>query len=404
MFQKILERIVEQTTPARLPKPWDFLPPVPSVRVLESEPSALVTSLRSEFQQEELVNARILLTESDSEHRLTPVFDAKTPFKVLQQQKGGAPCDFEHEHGRLTDGEPAAFRCLDDHLTREQIVRRQLVLATFSNTDLALLTMLGLPATPACGLSSINGEQARRFFIAPKKSTTLPQQNDASAQLPEERPKIILFATELFALKNQLPVGFLHAATQFHRIERAMKLDTAPHIGIWQPSPADFRLIRDGVALADRQLIRNAIKKSVQNAESIQEYFNSTSAPLTDDVPRARKKLLDTLNSLKSSTFGARDLPDRLKDLNQAYEIALLEPAHQQAMAAREPIVASLWIIAAELMEMQFDSSNLAQRTTVAIAKGRAANVDTTVEDRLRLQLRVAEGLIRIKKAIEMHK
>jgi hypothetical protein len=402
MFHEILQRTVDQTIPARLSTPWDFLSPAPSVRILDSEPAALVASLLSEFSQDELLNAQILERISASEIRLTPAINAKTPFKVLSREKDGAPCDFEHEQGRLTAGDPAALRCLDDHVTREQIVKRKYVLATLSEMDQAVLTMLGLPATPACGLSTITADQARRRLAPPPKSIDPSQSSAESAPSSEARPKIILVATELFALRNQMPAGSLHAALQFERIERTMKLDTASAIGIWLPSPADFRRIEDGVALADPQLVRNAIKTSARRCESIAQYIASTTAPVADDVPRARKKLLEAISTLKTSTFDSRNLPALLEALHRAHENNIIEKANDEAMVATDPLDRSLWMSDAELMEMQFESSPLVQRTT-AIAADRAVNLDTPLEDRLRFQQRLADGLIRIKKALAMN-
>jgi hypothetical protein len=404
MLHEILRRIVDHTVPARLPKPWAFLSPVPSIRVLDSEPSALVASLLAEFPEDELLNAQILLRDPDGARRLAPAVDAKAPFKVVTPQVDGMPCDFEHEQGRLTAGEPAALRCLDDHLTREQSAKHQWVLATFSNLDQAVLSMLDLPATPASGLRDMTADQARRFLTPPPKTIHGPQLSDGSSQLSEERPRIILAATELFALRNQMPAGSLHAATQFQRVERTMKLDTATHIGIWLPSPADFRLIRDCVALADRQLVFKAITDSVRSCESIKQYFESTSAPVADDAPRMRRKLQKVISTLKTSTFGTHELPPLLEALNRAVDNDIIERAYDEAMVATNSLDKSLWTEAAELMEIQFESSNIVQRTRAAIATGCAENGETSLEDRLRFQVRLGDALIRIKKALEMNK
>jgi hypothetical protein len=401
MLEHALQRIVDQTIATRLPEPWDFLNPDPSIRLLGSEPSSLVAALLGEFPPDDLVNAEILLRDSGGAHRLTPIIEANVPFKILRRKNDGPPCDLEHERGRLTSGDPAAFRCLDDHVTRERCTNQKWVLATFSNADLAVLTLLGLPATPAWGLSRVTADQARGGFSSPKTITAVSTPVEGKPRSPDVRPKIILVATELFALRNQVPRESLQTAMQFRRIEDAMKLDTASAVGIWRPTTARFRRICDCVALADPQLVRSAIVKSVQGCESIKKFFESSSAPVGDNLLTARKKTRDAMRRLEKSLFGIRELPAQLEALRRAHETALVEKAHQQASTAANVLIGGLWSCAAELLQMQFDSSDLTQRTTAAIATGRVNDLDTLILDRLNFQLRLADGLFRIKKSIE---
>ena len=118
MSEQILQWIVEQTTALRLPSPWGFVSPVEGVRVLSGTAQELVTALVNKFSADELVSNRILSRDGDGDYQLSPVIRA--PFKVLRPEADAAPIDFENEHGRLSPGDPPAFRFSDDYMTREQ--------------------------------------------------------------------------------------------------------------------------------------------------------------------------------------------------------------------------------------------------------------------------------------------
>jgi hypothetical protein len=221
--------------------------------------------------------------------------------------------------------------------------------------------------------------------------------------LPLERPKIILVAADLFALRNQFPNGFLPAATQVQRIERALRRKT--NVGIWLPSLGDFRRFRDGVELADPQLVSDAVTSSVQRStKSIDEFFEITSGARADNVLRARKKLLDSIEAMPRAPFGTRDVAARLEAYIRANDIAIIEQIRREAMAAADPLDKSFLTVAADLMEMQFASSELMQRARAIVNTGHAANIDTPIDERLQFQLRIADGLVKIHRALVRNK
>ena len=389
MFQKILERIVEQSIPARLPDPWGFLGHVPNVRVLDGDPAAIVALLLSEFPQDELESARIVLPTSETELRLTPVVAPKAPFRVLSASKDGVPIDLESGQGRLIAGDPPAFRTLNNYLTCKRRAGRNWVLATWSDNDLALLEMLQLPVTSACGLDKATAAQARRFLVP------------GNFQSSRQNPKLILVGAKLFELRNELPPELLRAAAQFERIERSMKLDTTPNIGVWLPSESDFRHIVDGVRLADRRLVYDAIGTSVhRSTKSIKEFVNVTSRPQADDLLAARSRLVTAVKDMPKSLLGNLAVPARLKDYSLAYDIAIIQRIQHDAAVAEDALCKALLTVAAELMVMQFDSSEVVQRAK-ALVEGSSAYVETPIEERLNFQVRLVNALVKIRRAVD---
>ena len=288
-------------------------------------------------------------------------------------------------------------------MLRGRAAKKKFVLAAFSSGDLALLRMLKLPATPACGLSTITAKQAICLFADGKQPAGPSKPSGEIIDLPYERPKIILVATELFERRNQFPNGFLPVASQFQRIERAMNRKL--NAGIWLPSAAEFRHFCDGVELADPQLVSDAITSSVgRSTKSIDEFFASTSGPRADDVLRARKKLLVAIEALPKSLFGTRDVAARLEDYCRANEVAIFEQIRREAMAAAKALDKSFLTVAGDLMEMQFRASELVQRARAIVDTGKAANIDKPIEERLQFQLRIADGLVKIHRALDRNK
>lgn len=396
----LLNSLVSLGNVVNLQPPWAFLSPSADVRQFSGNRIDTVQTLEAAADAEDLQSARIVVKDAAGRLSLCPVLSDGT-FIVARREKDGPPIDLESARGRLINSEPPALHCTEDYATRTRAAKHNFVLAAFSDADLALLRILRLPVTSAFGLSKLSADQARRLLL-PKQSLDVLTQAEAPGRVSEKRPKLILVGVELFQIKNQMPAGVLNAARQFQRVDRALKLNTASNVGIWLPSAADFRSICDGVQLSDQQLVRSAITNSVQRStESISDYFKSTSGRPANDVQWARKKLLEAINTLPESRFGTRDVVARFDDLNRAYDIAIVEGINHDAMAAADPLVKALLTIAADLMSMHCEWCELAQRATAAIETGNAAIVDICLEDRLRVQSRLAGEIIRIKKAIE---
>jgi hypothetical protein len=171
------------------------------------------------------------------------------------------------------------------------------------------------------------------------------------------------------------------------------------------PSATDVQGFCDAVELADPQLVSDTITSSVRRStKSIDEFFECTSGPRADDVLYARKKLLDAIEALSKAVFGTRDVSARLDEYCRANEIATNEQIRRQAMVAAHPLDKPLLSVAAELMELQFESSELVQRARAILETGNAANIDSPIEERLQFQLRIADGLVKIYRALDRNK
>ena len=117
-----------------------------------------------------------------------------------------------------------------------------------------------------------------------------------------------------------------------------------------------------------------------------------------------RKKLLDAIEALPRAPFGTRDLAARIEAYIRANDIAVIEQIRRDAMAAADPLDKSFLTLAANLMEMQFASSELMQRARAIMDTGSAANIDRPIDERLQFQLRIADGLVKIRRALDRNK
>jgi hypothetical protein len=316
---------------------------------------------------------------------------------VIRSDPAGPPHDFVTARGRVAGSDQPALHCFEDHCTRSLAVKYGFVLVGFSDLDLATLRLLGFPVTPASGLARLTAAESQLLLATiGKQATTQPQQG-SSTPAETAQLKLILVGAEVFKLKNQMPDGFLNAVTHFRRIERVMGLKLDEHIGIWLPPPAEFRAVTDAVALADRGLVRSKIIASIKRSTmSIADYLKSTAGPPVNDLFTARHKLLDAITALPMAMSGSRDVKARLGDLFRAFNVAFIERIRRDAMGAASSLDRALLTVAAELMEMHFESSELVQRATAAIETGNAANTMLTLENRLDLNLKIADGLVTI--------
>jgi hypothetical protein len=99
---KILQRIVAQTGPARLPKSWAWLGASKSTRQLSVAPDEIVASLLSEFSLEQLLAARIVEQIPNDEPRLSPVFGDPTASFVVRRDANCLPIDAISARGSVS--------------------------------------------------------------------------------------------------------------------------------------------------------------------------------------------------------------------------------------------------------------------------------------------------------------
>jgi hypothetical protein len=400
MIHPALQTIVEQSQAVRLPRPWHFVKSTDNIRRLSIDESELLTLLTTQFPEQDLVNARILSRNATGEPRLLKVLCQDDHFMVLKREKDSPPLDIVNHNGRFSGNAPPALDCLTDHQTHCRSVKCKWLLVSFSNADMALFSMLGLPVTPAIGLDKISGEQARKLLCPPALNPLASDPGITCPSLAAEKVKLVLVGADVCALRGEYASGFLAAASQFERIERALKIPTESSIGVWLPSVADFLRIRDGIELRDQQLVRKTIENGARGALSIEQFLAETSGPRDDDVLAARSNLEREISELGKSTFGMRSIQDQLAAYLRALNISNIEPAVHEGAIAPDPMDRSLLNSAAELMKLQFESSDIVQRARAAIASGRAVNIDCSLDDRLTCELRLADGLMKIKKAL----
>jgi hypothetical protein len=378
------------SNPIKLPGDWAFVPPSDDVRRL---------TLADDSRGPDASGSPLAENGQDA---LTPALKDGC-FVVMRNDPAGPPLDFVTARDRAAGSDPPALHCCEDYFTRSKAAKYGFVLAAFSGLDLATMRLLRLPVTSASGLARLTAQESQLLLAATgKRAAGEPQQG---ANTPAERTqfKLILVGAEVFELKNQMPRGLLNAITHFRRIERTLGVKLDEQIGIWLPPAAEFRAVTDAVALADRGLVRSKIVASIKRSTmSVAGYLKSTAGPPVNDLFAARQELLNAITALPTATFGSREVKTRFGDFSRAFDVALIERIRRDAMAAGDSLDRGLLTIAAELMQMHFESSDLVQRAVGAIETGNAAHVMLTLENRLDLNLKIARGLETIHK--HLHK
>jgi hypothetical protein len=133
-------------------------------------PGALRAALAREFTPEELEAAGVLIPRQDGQLALSPVL-ACAGGHCLFQWRGRceAPFDVVNRHRALVSDDPPAFQASRDFFTSKhlRVLKRRWILVVFSDEDLAVLRMLGVPCTPAAGLAQMTGRQARSLCEDP---------------------------------------------------------------------------------------------------------------------------------------------------------------------------------------------------------------------------------------------
>jgi hypothetical protein len=391
--------IIPASNPLQLAGDWGFLPSSDDVRTLAAPTDAVTTP--GDSRGTDMPDCPRVIDHANGQRAMSPVL-VGGPFMVIRNDPAGPPRDFVSACGRVAGSDPPALHCIEDHQTRSSAAKHHFILVAFSDLDLAALRLLGFPVTSASGLARLTAAESRDLLaMIGKPATGQPQQGSNTPA--EKKPlKLILVGAEVFKLKNQMPVGFLHVVNQFRRIERSMEITMDAHIGVWLPPAAEFRAVTDSVALADRALVHSKLVASIKRSTmSIAGYLKSTAGPPVNDLFAARQKLLDSITDLPKAMFGSRDVKTRFDDLFRAFDIAFVERIRRDAIAANSSLARALLSVAAELTGMQFESSELAQRAAAAINTGNPANTILTLENRLTLNLKIADGLIKIHRQLD---
>ncbi len=205
MSGQILQRIAELSCGTVAPGMWGFLKPVNSLRKLSLSEGSL-DQLTEEFPLEKLEAARVLIRGSDNRLELNPILTGEYPLGLfLRRAKDELPFDIVNMSGSLTTDDPPAFGCSRDYLTKSFSGEMKSVLVTFTDEDLAVLRMLGLPCTPAAGLAAMNGKQLRGLFGGTSNFTSAASKEGQTVAVVPSSHRLVLTACSVSELSDRFP-------------------------------------------------------------------------------------------------------------------------------------------------------------------------------------------------------
>jgi hypothetical protein len=318
--RQILRHILKHTAPAQLPARWSFLPVTDRVRTLHCDSPDLIASLQRTFSVAELQAARILLPGPEKEPQLVPVLRDNLVQVLLDAS--GEPIDLASDSGALFGADPPCFCYACQRLAVAGRPKRVFVTAL---EDHQVFECLGFRCTPAAGLASLDGRRVRRLYA--KLS-------------PSSRPRyrLTLVGASIANLKRELPSFIEPILKRLHNVRELYGYAEPDDLfELWRPSTADFERIRAAVTFSDRQIIRRAIRESIDVCVvSGGNAWRQLHAPDENDLESRHAALRRVIAAPDPSRFGT-DLRAEVARLSATIEHHTTRRFLQAAAAASTP-------------------------------------------------------------------
>ena len=405
MSTEIMQRIARLTVPAEPPEGWEFLPRVESMRRCRTNEFDLLESLGREYASEQLEAARMLVRDTDGVLRPSPILagDAHR-LLILRDKKDSNPFDIVNQNGSLVGDDPPAFQCSRDIYTKGMGSSRA-VLAACTDSDLAVLRVLGLPCTSAAGLARLDGSQASRLFDQSLCFGAASTSAGPVAQVLRHDYRIMLVAWQVAALNDRPPAGFQEIMSRLFQVEEVFGFDTSERVCVWSPNAADFRRICSAIGFADRKPVKRVMRESIQrSSKSIRGYAESTGATIPGDYEAARRELHRVLDRARQRGSVDEQLSKSLTAVKQTFDASVVASIVRDAMATANSVERSLLLMAADLMGDWHESVELLRKAERAHEGCLTGRVEQPEPEELRDKLRVVDGLVKIHRELTRNK
>jgi hypothetical protein len=180
--RRIYQMLFELCPAYGLPRPWAAIRADADVRACPEDPSAMLAHLASHFDAEDLISAGVAERAgmgAPNEGALVPAppLTPGAPLIFLRYSPNQAPIEILTAAGGLSGWHLPVIASLDDHHTIAAIEMRRTIeiqtglgagdpflLAACTIEDVVVLRALGLPATLAIGMDTINRNRLRQLM------------------------------------------------------------------------------------------------------------------------------------------------------------------------------------------------------------------------------------------------
>ena len=254
---------------------------------------------------------------------------------------------------------------------------------------------------PATWFESLTSADARQL-LCPSPKDAPAAQPPASRRLADEKIALHLVATNLFELRDHYAPGFLPAVSKLERIERALKLDTSNHIRIMLSSAESFRRIVDAVHLADKKLLVNSLLDAANLSMTVKQFVAETADDPVADLYATFVDVRNEVQSPSASLIPGKTPPAKsLRQFRRTHQTLFFDECLKRSASASGPVLRALWMTMAELTEMQLEASQQTAIVQNVIEKTESLNL--TLNERLKIQCKLADRIIKIGRAIIEH-
>jgi hypothetical protein len=377
---QILKRIQEQTRPAPLPKPWDFLGSSRSTRQLLGEPVDLVAALQTEFSVEQLFIARMIKGASENQPRLAPVFGDSSSSFVIRRDASRSPVDAISARGLLSSPVPDWLPLLAERTDAVSGHPRPVLLA-FSDAEVLVLRRLDGNFTSAAGLEQLSGNHARELFAG------------RAEQRWQRRYNLTLPGWQLAECLYKPAPKTVAALEHLLRLQPLFKRDVSELFDVWMPTREEFRTIRSALTSRDRDYVQQAFFGSLAKSR-----FTPASAlcVIRDRAPidygTARRNLVCSIDRSAVVPLCAEVGRDLAK-LRRAFKQGILDKLVDSVAAESSPWKRLRNFVGADLGNAWFETLDevAAAQKIVAGEYPDCRDADERLEKRLRIGDRIAK-------------
>ena len=363
--KSILNAVFELCPSDRFDQQLGALRPNDRIRRTISHPRETLALLRRQFQEEDLIAAGVAKLDAFGELQMAPeLCQAGGVVMTLRKSLAELPFDLVTARGSLAGGEHPVLSVLADGRRAARVGVTGMMLAAFRACDVAVLDLIGLPATHGFGLSRLDLNGCRELNVlygeglpgfetsclAAEEQEAVDEtdtEEDSSWEglAPNEstalRPMLILI-DQIDRRQEYEPSHWLqNTARRFVEVRRHTGLSFAG-VWVWQPDDDFGERLKFAFRARDKEQIRQVVEQSLASLVDIESVVESVDGS-RDEAPSyltARSALIDqlTAGSIELSAQG-----NRLADLHDQYDSAvrreLADPLISWARQSGNPVI-----------------------------------------------------------------
>ena len=352
----VCEFIYRLGTPLTPPVTWKRLKFAGPFFQLNMAPSEFMRQLKTNFDLQDLVEARAVTMTPENRPTLSPLLAKPGMFMALGTGPDSRPVDLLRATGQTLSGRWGLVAALDDRRMRALLERREeQLLIVPSLVDAAVLQSFGFPAVPVAGFHGLNGQNAevlaKKLRLQRRRTVDAMPAGPSELEFEESESWDTSIAV---VVANWSPAGLdrsdvptiLTLWKYFQEIDKYFGIDMQ-EFSIWKPTDADLERLRFcnecGTAKQVHQALLDSLTESCEPLDM---------TGLVPPIPQTFAEAVAAWAAVPVDSLPASLKSRAWKWVATLLDQELIEPLRQQAREEPDPTKRNQLMLTAQVSAM----------------------------------------------------